>query len=92
MPLITPKEREIDEPPDQDWMWRVHHAQCPDPAGRVIYKFEQVAAIGRDELDHDVVDRHVVWFDNDRRHDDELDGHDVLSAAAHEGPVRAQRV
>ena len=36
LPLITPKEREIAEPKEEDWMWRVHHAQCPDPAGRVI--------------------------------------------------------
>ncbi len=27
MPLITPKEREISEKQDEDWMWRVHHAQ-----------------------------------------------------------------
>ena len=39
LPLITPKEREICD--DQDWMWRVHHAQCPDPQGRVIFKIER---------------------------------------------------
>ncbi len=47
MPLITPKEREIDEPPDQDWMWRVHHVQCPDPNGRVIFKIERIARLVR---------------------------------------------
>ncbi|MBM3792219.1 MAG: TIGR04076 family protein, partial [Acidobacteria bacterium] len=31
MPLITPKEREIAEAKEEDWMWRVHHVQCPDP-------------------------------------------------------------
>ena len=42
LPLITPKEREIAEPQDQDWMWRVHHAQCPDPKGRVVFTIERV--------------------------------------------------
>jgi uncharacterized repeat protein (TIGR04076 family) len=45
MPLITPKERSIAESPEDDWMWRVHHAQCPDPNGRVIFKIEQVRKI-----------------------------------------------
>ena len=45
LPLITPKEREIAEPQDQDWMWRVHHAQCPDPKGRVIFKIERVGRV-----------------------------------------------
>ena len=42
LPVITPKEREILEEKDGDWMWRVHHAQCPDPKGRVIFKIERV--------------------------------------------------
>jgi uncharacterized repeat protein (TIGR04076 family) len=45
LPLITPKEREITESQDQDWMWRVHHAQCPDPKGRVIFKIERVGRV-----------------------------------------------
>jgi uncharacterized repeat protein (TIGR04076 family) len=45
MPLITPKEREIAELPDQDWMWRVHHAQCPDPKGRVIFRIERTVRL-----------------------------------------------
>jgi uncharacterized repeat protein (TIGR04076 family) len=45
LPLITPKEREIAEPQDQDWMWRVHHAQCPDLDGRVIFKIERVGKV-----------------------------------------------
>jgi uncharacterized repeat protein (TIGR04076 family) len=45
LPLLTPKEREIAEPPDQDWMWRVHHAQCPDPEGRVVFKIERVGKV-----------------------------------------------
>lgn len=45
LPLITPKEREIAEQKDDDWMWRVHHAQCPDPAGRVIFKIERTGKI-----------------------------------------------
>jgi uncharacterized repeat protein (TIGR04076 family) len=40
--LITPKEREIAEKKEDDWMWRVSHAQCPDPNGRVIFKIEQM--------------------------------------------------
>jgi uncharacterized repeat protein (TIGR04076 family) len=45
MPLIPPKEREIAEDRDQDWMWRVHHAQCPDPKGRVIFKIERTGKL-----------------------------------------------
>lgn len=45
LPLITPKEREIAEAQDEDWMWRVHHAQCPDPKGRVIFKIERAGKI-----------------------------------------------
>jgi uncharacterized repeat protein (TIGR04076 family) len=47
LPLITPKEREIAEAKDQDWMWRVHSAQCPDPAGRVIYRIERVRKLDK---------------------------------------------
>lgn len=45
LPLITPKEREIAEAQAEDWMWRVHHAQCPDPKGRVIFKIERVGRV-----------------------------------------------
>ena len=45
LPLITPKEREILEDTEEDWMWRVHHAQCPDPEGRVILKIERVGKL-----------------------------------------------
>jgi uncharacterized repeat protein (TIGR04076 family) len=48
LPLITPKEREIAESRDEDWMWRVHHAQCPDPEGRVIYQIERLRKLGCD--------------------------------------------
>ncbi len=48
MPLITPKEREISEEKDEDWMWRVHHAQCPDPKGRVIFKIERTGTFEKD--------------------------------------------
>ena len=47
LPLITPKEREIAEARDEDWMWRVHHAQCPDPEGRVVFKIERMGKIDR---------------------------------------------
>lgn len=42
LPVLTTKERDIAEEKNEDWMWRVHHVQCPDPAGRVIYKIERV--------------------------------------------------
>jgi uncharacterized repeat protein (TIGR04076 family) len=45
LPLITPKEREIAEAQDEDWMWRVHHAQCPDPEGRVILRIERMGTV-----------------------------------------------
>jgi uncharacterized repeat protein (TIGR04076 family) len=45
LPLITTKEREIAEDHAEDWLWRVHHAQCPDPEGRVIFKIEQQGKI-----------------------------------------------
>lgn len=41
LPLIPAKERSIAEKGDEDWMWRVHHVQCPDPEGRVIFKIER---------------------------------------------------
>jgi uncharacterized repeat protein (TIGR04076 family) len=53
LPLITPKEREIVEDKDEDWMWRVQHAQCPDPKGRVIFKIERVGKVegGRGKME-----------------------------------------
>ena len=47
IPVLTPKERDIAEGKDDDWMWRVHHAQCPDPAGRVVFKIERTGTVGR---------------------------------------------
>ncbi len=47
LPVITPKEREISEREDEDWMWRVHHAQCPDPKGRVVFKIERTGRLDR---------------------------------------------
>lgn len=38
MPVLTTKERRIAEDPDDDWVWRVHDVQCPDPNGRVIFR------------------------------------------------------
>lgn len=45
MPLIPAKEREIAEAEDEDWMWKVHHAQCPDPNGRVIFRIERTKKV-----------------------------------------------
>jgi len=41
LPLIPAKERRLAERHDEDWMWRVHHVQCPDPNGRVVFKIER---------------------------------------------------
>lgn len=49
IPVLTPKERDSAEDEDADWMWRVHHAQCPDPEGRVIYQIERTRVVDPDE-------------------------------------------
>jgi uncharacterized repeat protein (TIGR04076 family) len=49
LPLIPAKEREIAEEKDEDWMWRVHHAQCPDPKGRVIFKIQRTGKVDKGE-------------------------------------------
>jgi uncharacterized repeat protein (TIGR04076 family) len=59
LPVITPKEREIAEHEDEDWMWRVHHIQCPDPKGRVIYKIERKGEIKK--IAGEVVDVEKVF-------------------------------
>lgn len=38
-------KNEILEEKDQDWMWRVHHAQCPDPASHVLFKIERTGKV-----------------------------------------------
>lgn len=48
LPLIPAKERKICESRSADWMWRVHHVQCPDPSGRVVFKIEK--GIARNKL------------------------------------------
>lgn len=48
LPVITPKEREVVEEKDEDWMWRVHHVQCPDPEGGVVFQIERLGKIGKD--------------------------------------------
>jgi uncharacterized repeat protein (TIGR04076 family) len=45
IPVLTPKEREIAEEKDADWMWRVDHVQCPDPDGRAIFQIERTATV-----------------------------------------------
>jgi uncharacterized repeat protein (TIGR04076 family) len=49
LPLITPKERRIAEDDDQDWLWRVHHAQCPDPEGRVVFRIDRMGSLDREQ-------------------------------------------
>ncbi len=41
LPMIPAKERLTDDDPNGDWITRVHHAQCPDPNGRVLWQMEQ---------------------------------------------------
>ncbi len=38
VPVLTTKERRIGEKRSDDWVWRVQHVGCPDPAGRVIFR------------------------------------------------------
>jgi uncharacterized repeat protein (TIGR04076 family) len=45
LPILTPKEREIAQGQDQDRISRVHHVQCPDPGGRVIFKIERTGTV-----------------------------------------------
>ncbi|UCF09453.1 MAG: TIGR04076 family protein [Candidatus Bipolaricaulota bacterium] len=40
LPLLPAKERRIEEDPTEDWMWRVHAVQCPDPKGRVVWRID----------------------------------------------------
>jgi uncharacterized repeat protein (TIGR04076 family) len=41
LPLVPAKERASGRRRKDDWMWRVHHVQCPDPKGRVIFRIEK---------------------------------------------------
>ncbi len=47
LPLIPAKEREVLEDRDEDWLWRVHHAQCPDPDGRVVFRIDRARQLER---------------------------------------------
>ncbi len=51
MPLLPAKEREVLESGENDWLWRVHHAQCSDPKGRVIFRIERIGLIGDKSAD-----------------------------------------
>lgn len=55
IPLLAAKEREISEKKEDDWMWRVHHVQCPDPTGRVLFKIERTEKIEKHSKGHPVV-------------------------------------
>jgi uncharacterized repeat protein (TIGR04076 family) len=75
LPLIPAKERDTGKR-DDDWLWRVHHAQCPDPAGRVIFKMEPVEGIpqeaSQDGMQEKLVERDAVDVDekgHSRLHD-----------------------
>jgi len=83
LPLITPKEREIGEAREDDWMWRVHHAQCPDPNGRVVFKVERVARL----------DKRALELERTRRSAAKATGDDpVAPGRASDGKVRDLRV
>lgn len=51
LPLIPAKEREIAEAKDEDWLWRVHHVQCPDPQGRVVFRIQRMGKLSERERD-----------------------------------------
>jgi uncharacterized repeat protein (TIGR04076 family) len=53
IPLIVLKEREIAENKDEDWVWRVDHAQCPDPDGRVIFEIERTGKMDMESRDYE---------------------------------------
>jgi uncharacterized repeat protein (TIGR04076 family) len=57
LPVITPKEREIREHEDEDWMWRVHHVQCPDPKGRVVFKIERTGRLDKRAVEEERASR-----------------------------------
>jgi uncharacterized repeat protein (TIGR04076 family) len=90
LPLLPAKERRIAEEKEQDWLWRVHHAQCPDPEGRVIWKVERIGEAGNlakppdldlplDRIRQPTSDQApIAWADGDER--------------SHDGGLRALRV
>ncbi len=51
MPLIPAKERALGENTDDDWMLRVHHVQCPDPDGRVIFRISRTQRLNTTDRD-----------------------------------------
>jgi uncharacterized repeat protein (TIGR04076 family) len=48
LPVVVLKERRILEQNDRDWVWRVHHVQCPDPQGGVVFEIRQTAEVTQD--------------------------------------------
>ena len=52
LPVIALKEREFAEATDADWVWRVHHVQCPDPDGRVVFRIERTGKLGEGEQEN----------------------------------------
>jgi len=96
LPLITPKEREICESKDDDWMWRVHHAQCPDPKGRVVFKIERVATLDKRALEVERAKRSATAVrsavDEDRAKADTPTPPAPLRANGNNGTVRDLRV
>jgi uncharacterized repeat protein (TIGR04076 family) len=61
LPLITTKEREINEDQSEDWLWRVQHAQCPDPEGRVIFKIERQGKVQDSMIENEQVEVDESW-------------------------------
>jgi len=48
LPVIVLKERQILEEAGRDWVWRVHHVQCPDPKGGVVFEITRIAEVVQD--------------------------------------------
>ena len=48
LPVVVLKERQILEEAERDWVWRVHHVQCPDPEGGVVFEIARTAEVAQD--------------------------------------------
>ncbi len=96
LPLLTPKEREIRESKDDDWMWRVHHAQCPDPKGRVVFKIARAATLDRRALEAERAKRSATSVrtvaDRGRAEADRPTPARLVRAGVNNGTVRDLRV
>jgi len=50
LPLLPAKERHRPAADDKDWLGRVHHVQCPDPKGRVVWRIDASSPGGCEQV------------------------------------------